>query len=260
MLILLRQSNPRVDEISQNSIMWGVNNPSKGRTLKIQSLWHYPIKSLLGETQNKLDLNERGVVGDRHFAIADNQGKFGSGKNTRRFRRIDNLLSLHAVSEDGIVSIGFPDGDVVDISSEKINHQLTEFLGQPVTVVPERNIPHFDDGSVHLLLSSEMAKLQSLVPRAQINERRFRPNITLDVPQHITDGDLIGRILTIGGVQLEVTHKTERCRMVTIAQDDLKFEPEILRPIARDFDVKFGVYAKVVQSGSIAVGQKVIVS
>ncbi|KZL24073.1 MOSC domain-containing protein [Pseudovibrio sp. Ad37] len=228
--------------------------------MKIQSLWHYPIKSLLGETLSKLDLDERGVVGDRQFAISDDQGKFGSGKNTRRFRRIDNLLSLRAVSKEGVVSIGFPDGCAVDISSEKINHRLTEFLGQPVTVVPERNIPHFDDGSVHLLLSSEVAKLQSFVPGTQIDERRFRPNITLDVPQDVTDDDLIGRILTIGGVQLEVTHKTERCRMVTIAQDDLEFEPDILRPIARDFDVKFGVYAKVVQSGSIAIGQKVSVS
>jgi uncharacterized protein YcbX len=228
--------------------------------LKIQSLWHYPIKSLLGEALNKLDLNERGVVGDRHFAIADDQGKFGSGKNTRRFRRIDNLLSLRAVSDDGVVSIGFPDGCLVDVNSEKINHDLSEFLGQPVTVVPERSIPHFDDGPVHLLLSSEVARLQNLTPSAQIDERRFRPNIILDTPQQMTDDDLVGRILKIGDVQLQVTHKTERCRMVTIAQDDLKFEPDILRPIARDFDVKFGVYAKVVQSGPVAVGQKVRVT
>ncbi|MFS8184340.1 MOSC domain-containing protein [Pseudovibrio denitrificans] len=228
--------------------------------MKIQALWHYPIKSLLGETRSKLDLNERGVVGDRHFAIADAQGKFGSGKNTRRFKRIDNLLSLRAMSEGGIVSIGFPDGRSINVNSEQINHQLTEFLGQPVSVVPERNISHFDDGPVHLLLSSEIAKLQRLAPNTQIDERRFRPNIILDVPQHMTDDDLVGKILKIGDVQLEVTHKTERCRMVTIAQDDLEFEPDILRTIARDFDVKFGIYAKVVQSGRIAVGQEVSVS
>ncbi|GHB40029.1 molybdenum cofactor biosysynthesis protein [Pseudovibrio japonicus] len=228
--------------------------------MKVQALWHYPIKSLLGETLQKLEVNERGVVGDRHFAIANEQGKFGSGKNTRRFRRIDNLLALRAFSSGDSLSVGFPDGRRVDVHSEDINGQLTEFLGQPVAIVPEQDIPHFDDGPVHLLLSSELAKLQSLVPDARVDERRFRSNIILDAPEHASDGDLIGKVLTIGEVQLEVTHKTERCRMVTIEQDDLKFEPEILRPIAREFDVNFGVYSKVVRTGAIEVGQDVIIS
>ncbi len=228
--------------------------------MKIQALWHYPIKSLLGEKQQKLEINERGVAGDRHFAVANEQGKFGSGKNTRRFRRIDNLFALRAVSNGDSLSIGFPDGRCVDVHSEHINGQLSEFLGQPVKIVPEQEVPHFDDGPVHLLLSSELARLQSLVPNAQVDERRFRSNIILDVAEHTRDSDLIGEVLTIGEVQLEVTHKTERCRMVTIEQDDLKFEPEILRPIAQEFDVNFGVYAKVVQTGSIKVGQTVAIS
>jgi uncharacterized protein len=52
----------------------------------IERLWRYPVKSMLGEQCDTLAINHRGVEGDRLFAIQNLQGKFGSGKNTRRFR------------------------------------------------------------------------------------------------------------------------------------------------------------------------------
>ena len=82
---------------------------------KIDKLWRYPVKSLLGESCQRytavkqgyrfaykttvpaltafrgqeVTVDRRGVVGDRWFAIRDRNGKFGSAKNTRRFRKID---------------------------------------------------------------------------------------------------------------------------------------------------------------------------
>ncbi|WP_405420476.1 hypothetical protein [Streptomyces erythrochromogenes] len=38
----------------------------------------------------------RGLVGDRLYAVRDGDGRFGSGKNTRRFRRMDGLLHLRS--------------------------------------------------------------------------------------------------------------------------------------------------------------------
>ena len=63
---------------------------------EIDKLWRYPVKSLLGESCTELHINQRGVIGDEPkaplrdhwFAICDLKGKFGSGKDTRRFRKL----------------------------------------------------------------------------------------------------------------------------------------------------------------------------
>ncbi|MCU5780876.1 putative Fe-S protein [Alcanivorax balearicus MACL04] len=52
----------------------------------VSELWRYPVKSMLGERCEALRMEERGVEGDRLFAVRDTKGKFGSGKSTRRFR------------------------------------------------------------------------------------------------------------------------------------------------------------------------------
>jgi len=225
--------------------------------LRVQALWHYPIKSLLGEAQKHLSVDTRGVVGDRLFAIVDAQGKFGSGKTTQRFKRIDGLMSLRALTDGGVLRIGFPDGQEIDISSEKLNDQLSGFLGEPVTIQKEQGVPHHDDAAIHLLLSSELNALQRLLPDARIDPRRFRANIVLDTPNQMTADDLLGKTLSLGDTRLMVTHKTERCRMVTMAQEDLAFDAHILRSVAQQFDVHFGVYAKVLKPGSVAVGDTV---
>jgi len=60
---------------------------------KVDSLWRYPVKSLIGEHLTSFTVDARGVIGDRFYAISNAEGKFGSGKNTTRFRRIDVLSS-----------------------------------------------------------------------------------------------------------------------------------------------------------------------
>jgi uncharacterized protein len=55
--------------------------------MRIAELWRYPVKSMRGEQVEALTIDSRGVKGDRLFAVTDVDGKFGSGKNTRRFRK-----------------------------------------------------------------------------------------------------------------------------------------------------------------------------
>src|SRR3972149_7623580 len=88
-------------------------SPTLGR---VQELWRYPVKSMLGERRELIDLNARGVEGDRTYAIRDATGKFGSGKNTRRFRKIDGLFKFRAVYEGAMLTVHFPDGRTITAS------------------------------------------------------------------------------------------------------------------------------------------------
>lgn len=64
----------------------------------VRELWRYPVKSMQGERLSNAKVGIRGVAHDRGYALLDTEtGKFGSGKTTRRFRRMDGLFRFHAI-------------------------------------------------------------------------------------------------------------------------------------------------------------------
>lgn len=226
----------------------------------VSKLWRYPVKSMLGEECRHVELDVRGLRGDRLFAIRDVNGKFGSGKNTRRFRHIDGLFALHASHSAEWPDITFPDGRRMRGDDPHIHHALSEMLGVSVTLVREEQVSHFDSGPVHLVSTAALAWLRSRLPESRIDERRFRPNIIVTTPglSH-SERSWIGKTLRIGTeAKLKVTTPTERCRMTTLEQSDLPADPRILRCIAQDGDLQFGVYAEVVAPGRISSGDSVI--
>ncbi len=225
--------------------------------MKIKSLWRYPVKSFLGESLQELSLDLRGVIGDRAYAVTNTNGKFGSGKTTRRFVRINNLLSLSANTLNGNLSVIFPDGDSEKIDSNTLNSRLSEYLGQEVTLDKEKEISHFDDGAIHILTSSSLSQLKKLAPNSLVDERRFRANIVIETPEGITDEYLIGKTLQIGKAKLKIIKKTERCRMASQEQPGLDKDKEILKVISKYMGLNFGLYAKVLNPETIMVGQTV---
>jgi uncharacterized protein YcbX len=47
----------------------------------VVGLWRYPVKSMMGEELNAAEVTERGVVGDRRFAVVDpTTGKVAGAK------------------------------------------------------------------------------------------------------------------------------------------------------------------------------------
>jgi hypothetical protein len=64
---------------------------SSERVGTIRALWRYPVKSMLGEELDAVDLSEGGVVGDRAYALRYREtGKVASAKHPKRW---PNLLA-----------------------------------------------------------------------------------------------------------------------------------------------------------------------
>ncbi|AFT72597.1 putative Fe-S protein [Alloalcanivorax dieselolei B5] len=219
----------------------------------VSELWRYPVKSMLGERCEALRMEARGVEGDRLFAVRDSKEKFGSGKSTRRFRKIEGLFRLQASYHHQVPHIRLPSGHVVAGDSPAVHQMLSEELGLPVVLAREEAISHLDAGPVHLITSASLAWLSSALPSVSIDARRFRPNLVIDVPgADLVEQAWLGKRLCVGKeVELEVCAATERCGMVASTQSDLPEEPSILRHIARQADLKFGVYARVVVPGTV---------
>ncbi len=227
----------------------------------IGRLWRYPVKSLLGEQREALDLNTRGVEGDRLFAIRNSEGKLASGKNTRRFFKLDGLFALRASYDGEVPLISFADGSTLRGDQPEIHATLSNTLGQPLTLAREADISHLDAGPVHLITTASLTWLQNSVPGVQADEHRFRPNIVVETSGVMPlENTWLGKTLAIGKqVVLRASQPTERCVMTTYAQSDLPFDPRILKGIAQHADLCFGIYAQVLVRGTIRCGDSVTV-
>lgn len=220
----------------------------------IAALWRYPVKSMRGENVPRLTVDACGVVGDRFFALRDSAGKLGSGKTNKRFRQIEGLLDFVATTIDGAVHIRFPDGRMMAAEDQAIDRALSATCGIDVVLERETDAPHRDSAPLHLLSEASLAWLRERLPEASIDQRRFRPNlvVALDPASGRAEQGWIGRSIAIGDtLVIKIAAPTVRCVMVTQPQAELSAAPLILRRLTRDNAASFGVYAEVLQPGSV---------
>jgi uncharacterized protein YcbX len=216
--------------------------------MRVDALWRYPVKSMLGERLEQAEVDRRGVVGDRVYAVSDGSGKLGSGKNSDRFRRIDGLRFIRADWKGaGEPALTLPDGRQADLA------ELREFLGaDDVTLIREQAEPHFDDLPLHVVSRAELRSVAAELPEVTIDERRFRPNIVID-----GSAGFLGRKAKIGTVLVEFVKATERCVMVNASEPGVERTGAVLKHLTKERRMEFGVYARVLQPGRMAVGDEV---
>ena len=121
----------------------------------------------------------------------------------------------------------------------------------------------FDCATVHLVTTATLDRLRELYPAGRFEVRRFRPNIVVQTSGGVKDfveNAWIGHTLAIGDeVRLAITGPCPRCVMTTLPQGDLPSDPGILRAAAKHNQVNVGVYASVLQGGTIRRGDAVSV-
>ncbi len=122
----------------------------------------------------------------------------------------------------------------------------------------------FDGATVHLLTTATLARLRERHPQGRFEVPRFRPNLVVEMSageKGFVEQMWIGRTLAIGDkVRLKITGPCSRCVMTTLAQDDLPKDSGILRTAVLYNQGHVGVYASVVQGGTITSGDRVRVS
>ncbi len=118
--------------------------------MKVNDVWRFPVKSMLGERRESVDVTPHGIVGDRSWAIIDRvDGKVASAKNPRKWRallecRAEFLEQPQRLADRPPVRITFPDGRSTTSDAVDIDATLSEFLGRDVTLASAA-----PDGSVY---------------------------------------------------------------------------------------------------------------
>jgi len=183
----------------------------------VVALWRYPVKSMMGEEVNAAELTERGLVGDRQFAVVDAAtGKVAGAKNPRKWGNFFDFRAAYVEppqrgSKLPAVRLTLPDGTVVTSEQPDLTQILSSALGRDVVfaeargngessgaqaeeywpdmeglehrnTVTEWELPagtFFDLAVVHLLTTATIERLRALYPEGRFEVRRFRPNIVV---------------------------------------------------------------------------------
>ena len=228
--------------------------------MHVAALTRYPVKSLVGEELPSVNVDRRGVEGDRLWAVCDSDGKLGSGKSSRRFRKMDGLLALSASYDGPTPLVAFPDGSTVRGDDPSVHERLSRHVGRAVHMAREADVPHFDEADLHLLTTSSLARLAEL-HGSPVDPRRARANVLVDNGTDVgfDEEEWLGRTVRIGEVQLRVLRPMERCVMVTMPQIGLPEERGLLARIGEVNAQNLGLVAEVVAPGRMTVGDPVVV-
>jgi uncharacterized protein YcbX len=220
----------------------------------VHEIRRYPVKSMAGEALEEVDLDRRGVVGDRWYAVVDGDGKLASGKHSRRFRRRDAVFDFAArTTSDGVRVTGR--GGDWSAGDPALDAHLTAVMGDPVQVLPEGDTPHHDEGWVSLVGTATLDWCREHWD-IDADRRRIRPNLVIDTSEPFVEETWSGT-LSIGSTVFTVVKRIERCRMVDIAQEDLPPLGGWLRALAEERDQRLAIFVDVVEPGTIRLGDEV---
>src|SRR3954468_22877042 len=152
-----------------------------------------------GESLDAVDVEPRGLVGDRAYAVVDGDGKLATGKHSRRFRRRDEVFEFSSrTTPDGVVVRGR--GEEWAAPGDDLDRALTEAMGDDVRVLPETTTPFFDAGAVSLVGTASL-RWCAEPPAATPEGDGLRRNVG-DEPDGPSVEELGTGALRIGGVGL----------------------------------------------------------
>lgn len=224
---------------------------------RLVEVWRFPVKSMAGERLDSADVDARGLVGDREWAVYDAEGRLASGKRTNRFRRMDQVFELSARTTGDHVEVTLPGGRQVVAGEGAADIALSDHFGEEVELAPEADIAHQDAGQVSLVGTATLRELGALCGQAEpVDVRHLRANLLVETTEPFVEESWIGRELSVGGVRLRPVERIERCRMVDLEQADVAGIDGLLRVIGAERGMYAGVYADVVQPGVLAEGDQ----
>lgn len=240
--------------------------------LMVEQVWRYPVKSVGGERIGASWADDGGLLGDRVWAVQDHDGKLGSGKNTRRFRRMGGLLELGAryVAEPSPARVDPPvitgPGDVAyPVASGEADTFLRHVTGLPhVRVRHDTGIKHFDEVPFSLVGTATIGWLAAQLPGVPIDARRLRPNLVVRTTEPFAEESWLGRRVQIGtgddAVRAIFEWIIPRCVMVGMRQPGLAESSDVLRCIAQREDQPLGmaIGGRITRAGMVRAGDIVL--
>jgi uncharacterized protein YcbX len=223
--------------------------------MRLAAIRRYPVKAMAGEALEVVDLDRRGLVGDRWFAVRDAEGHFASFKDTSRFRRRDAVGDFAAATTVSGIEVARGGASWV-VGEQSLDQELSMACGVDVRVLPEESVSHQDAGQVSVVGTASLQWCREHLD-SDGDPRRLRVNLVVETDEPFVEETWLGREVAIGGVRLRGVERIDRCRTVDLAQDGVLRTERLLKALGGSRELCLGVYADVVAPGTIRVGDAV---
>lgn len=232
---------------------------------RVRAIVRYPVKSMAGVAAPSAFLGWHGLAGDRRFAFRRVGDETGFPFLTAS--RLPELLLYHAVEfgeskgEPLPTHVRTPTGSCVELRSPELSAELTERCGSSVELLKlEHGI--FDESAVSVISLATIAGI-GRGAGLEVDPRRFRANIVLETDREepFLEDEWVGQTLVFGDSDprpaVSVTLRDERCVMINLDPDTARQDARVMKTVVRLNGNTAGVYATVVRTGSICVGDRV---
>jgi uncharacterized protein YcbX len=234
-----------------------------------------PVKSLRLHHPDAVELGPDGARDDRRFLLVDDGLRLYNGK------RDATLVRASASWDAGTRSLGvtMPGGELVegeavrgrDVTATVYGREvhgnvvagpwadaLSDLVGRSLTLVERTNGAWATDSRPATMVS------RASVGLVDGDGRRFRMLLELDGPEALGEEQWADRRVRVGDALLLVGRPTPRCAVPSASPDTGRRERDVLRELitARgdvDGEACLGVYADVLEPGTVRVGDEVAI-
>ena len=251
-------------------------------TAEIKYIYRYPVKGLTPEALDATALAVGGYLpNDRRFALALGSTPVTSGhhlewmpkRNFLALVKNEKLAALETSFDDdtGVLTIKRQGRQVARGNiTDRIGRTMIEDFFAAYMKDEARGRPRLVEGNAGQHLTDQpdpvisvinMASIRDLerVVKAPVDPLRFRANFYIDGIDPWAEFDWIGKAVSLGGAEAEVTERIDRCAAVNVSPTTAERDLNIVKFLQTGFGhIDMGVFVRVTKAGLVAVGESLL--
>lgn len=233
----------------------------------IKEIVRYPVKSFHGESVQKSKVMNYGLYGDRSHAFLD-ESRPGKYLTITQFPGLVRYKATFSGEEESskfpLLTVTTPDGRRMDWNDKDLLKELEKHSNRKIEPI-QYSPSHVPLGAIeeeHILLVTDASlhKLKELWGNEKLDFQRFRPNLVISLieDEPFIEENWFGKTIMIGNeVEIKINRHCERCMIITVDPESGERDASLHKTVISERNNYFGVYASVVKTGEIKVGDEV---
>ncbi|MBT8460073.1 MAG: MOSC domain-containing protein [Boseongicola sp.] len=244
-------------------------------TPSVSAILRHPLKSIGREALNEVALTEgRWLPFDRKWAVAHERSKLDGGwaKKINFLRGVaaPALMAVEAKLDTATkaLTLTHPNLEAVTVHPDLADDAdtLIEWLHDlwPIDLPSPTQVYRAEDsnltdvsGAWISINSTSSLKALSHRSGAELSMHRFRGNIWIDDLQPWAEASWVGHHVRIGDAVLEVKDQITRCKATMANPETGQRDVDVLETLNDLGHQEFGVYAEVIEGGTVALSASV---
>ncbi|KIC41091.1 molybdenum cofactor biosysynthesis protein [Ruegeria sp. ANG-R] len=238
----------------------------------VTSLWRHPIKSHGHESLDDVTLTPgQTMPGDRVWAIAHEASKTDGSEwapcsNFSRCAKAPQLMAISAQLQGDSVTLQHPDRPPLSFQPDTQQDAFLDWVkplmpadraaSARIVRVPGRGMTDSDFPSISLCNMASHRAVEQKLGR-DLSIKRWRGNIWFDGLALWEEFDWLGRDIRIGEAVFHIRECITRCMATTANPETGERDADTLGALNSWDHQNFGVYAEVLEGGTIQTGDKV---